>query len=92
MNYARFAAYNVVGGVAWVSICLRAGRAFGRIEFVRKRFELVILAIIAISVLPAVFEIGQGLARRPPRPLGPRSRRRPSNRPASADEPGSVRD
>lgn len=60
MNYARFAAYNVVGGVAWVLICLLAGRLFGGIPFVRKRFELVILAIIFISVLPAVFEIAKG--------------------------------
>ena len=60
MNYARFAAYNVVGGVAWVLICLLAGRAFGRIEFVRKQFELVIIAIIIISVLPAVYEIAKG--------------------------------
>ncbi len=60
MNYARFAAYNVVGGVAWVLICLLAGRAFGGVEFVRKRFELVIIAIIIISVLPAVFEIAKG--------------------------------
>ena len=60
MNYARFAAYNVVGGVAWVLICLLSGYAFGGIPFVRKRFELVILAIIFVSVLPALFEITKG--------------------------------
>ena len=60
MSYARFAAYNVIGGVAWVSICLGAGWAFGNVPFVRKRFELVILAIVAISVLPAAVEIGRG--------------------------------
>ncbi len=60
MNYARFAAYNILGGVAWVLICLMSGRLFGGIPFVRKRFELVILAIIFISVLPAAFEITRG--------------------------------
>ena len=60
MNYARFAAYNVVGGVAWVTICFGSGWAFGQVPFVRKRFELVILAIIAISVLPALVEIARG--------------------------------
>ena len=60
MNYARFAAYNLVGGIAWVLICLLAGRAFGQIPFVRKRFELVIIAIVVISVLPAAFEIARG--------------------------------
>jgi membrane-associated protein len=56
MNYARFALYNVAGGVAWVVLCLAAGRTFSEYEFVQKRFELVIIAIVAISVLPAVIE------------------------------------
>ena len=60
MNYGKFAAYNVVGGLAWVGICLGAGRAFGGIKFVRERFELVILGIIFVSVLPAAIEIGKG--------------------------------
>jgi membrane-associated protein len=56
MNYFKFALYNVVGGVAWVLICLLAGWALGRNEFVQKRFEVVIVAIVAISILPAVIE------------------------------------
>jgi membrane-associated protein len=56
MNYFRFALFNVVGGVAWVSICLLAGRVFGRFEIVQKRFELVIVAIVVISVLPMAVE------------------------------------
>jgi membrane-associated protein len=56
MTYARFLAYNVVGGVLWVAICLGAGYFFGNLPFVKKNFSLVILAIIVISVLPAVFE------------------------------------
>jgi len=57
MGYARFALYNVVGAVAWVLICIVAGYYFGRIEFVQKRFELVIVAIVVISVLPAVIHV-----------------------------------
>jgi membrane-associated protein len=57
MNYFKFALYNVVGGVAWVLICLMAGWFLGRNEFVQKRFELVIIAIVVISVLPAVVEV-----------------------------------
>jgi membrane-associated protein len=56
MGYTRFAIYNVVGAVAWVLICTFGGYFFGRIEFVQKRFELVIVAIIVISVLPMVLE------------------------------------
>jgi membrane-associated protein len=56
MNYRRFLAYNVVGGFLWVAICLFAGYFFGNLPFVKKNFSLVILAIIVISVLPAVVE------------------------------------
>jgi len=56
MNYYRFAVYNVMGGVAWVLLCLLAGWFFGNLEFVRKNFELVIVAIVVISILPAAVE------------------------------------
>jgi membrane-associated protein len=56
MTYPKFLAYNVVGGIAWVAICVFAGYFFGNLPFVRKNFSLVILAIIVISVMPAVIE------------------------------------
>jgi membrane-associated protein len=57
MTYGRFFTYNVVGGVLWVAICLFAGYFFGNLPFVKANFSIVILAIIAISVMPAVVEI-----------------------------------
>ncbi len=56
MSYARFLIYNVLGGVLWVFVCLFAGHFFGNLPFVRKNFSLVIVAIIFISVLPALVE------------------------------------
>jgi membrane-associated protein len=56
MNYFRFFLYNVVGGIGWVLICVGAGLLFGKIPFVQKRFEVILVAIVAISVLPMVFE------------------------------------
>src|SRR5437899_10821315 len=56
MSYARFLAYNVTGGVLWVAICLGAGYFFGNLPLVKKNFSLVILAIVAVSLLPAVAE------------------------------------
>jgi membrane-associated protein len=56
MNYVQFALYNIVGGVTWVLVCLLAGWKFGNLEFVKKNFELVVVAIVVISVLPAVVE------------------------------------
>ncbi|MBI3735408.1 VTT domain-containing protein, partial [Candidatus Sumerlaeota bacterium] len=57
MNYARFFVYNVTGGAAWVTICIVAGYLFGNIEAVRKHFELVILGIIFVSLIPIVIEV-----------------------------------
>jgi membrane-associated protein len=56
MTYWRFASYNVIGGVAWVTICLFAGYAFGNLPIVKENFTLVILAIIFISLLPGLVE------------------------------------
>lgn len=56
MNYAKFLAYNVIGGILWVAICVGAGYLFGNHPFVKQNFSLVVLAIIFISILPAVIE------------------------------------
>ncbi|MBI5512777.1 MAG: DedA family protein [Deltaproteobacteria bacterium] len=56
MSYPRFLSYNIVGAFAWVVLCSVAGHEFGQLEFVRKHFELVLVAIIIISILPGVIE------------------------------------
>ena len=56
MEYRRFGIFNVVGGAAWVLICVGAGFFFGGIEWVKERFELVVIAIIFVSVLPMAVE------------------------------------
>ncbi len=56
MHYARFIAYNIVGGVIWIYFFIYAGFFFGNQPFVQRNFKLVILAIIIVSVLPMVFE------------------------------------
>src|SRR5512134_3675530 len=62
MTYLRFLAYNVIGGLLWVAICLFSGYFFGNLPFVRSNFSVVILVIILISVLPAVVEYLRHLA------------------------------
>ena len=57
MAYGRFLAYNVLGGVAWVSLFVGLGFGFGNIPAVKERFTLVILGIIAVSLLPIVSEL-----------------------------------
>jgi membrane-associated protein len=56
MSYSYFFSYNVVGGIVWVLLFTLAGFFFGNIPFVQKNFEFVIIAIVLISVLPAVWE------------------------------------
>jgi membrane-associated protein len=56
MSYRRFLSYNVIGGVLWVVLLVGAGYWFGTREFVKNNFSLVIIAIIIISVMPAVIE------------------------------------
>jgi membrane-associated protein len=56
MNYPRFLAYNVIGAIAWVVGCTQAGFWLGNIPIVRDRFELVVLLIVALSLMPAVWE------------------------------------
>jgi membrane-associated protein len=57
MRYGRFLTYNVVGAVAWVVLCLFAGFYFGKMDWVKKNFEVVVVAIILISVLPMGVEM-----------------------------------
>jgi membrane-associated protein len=64
MSYARFAVYNITGGVAWVLSFLLAGWWFGNQKVVQKNFHYVILAIIVISILPAAIEFLRARGRR----------------------------
>ena len=43
--------------VVWVLLFVLGGYWFGNLELVRKNFTLVILAIIILSILPAVWEV-----------------------------------
>jgi membrane-associated protein len=56
MHYPQFALYNVIGGLAWVLICTLAGYFFGNIEIVKENFELVVVGIVLVSVLPLAWE------------------------------------
>jgi membrane-associated protein len=56
MEYGRFLLFNVTGGLLWISLFVYAGYYFGNIPAVEENFTLVILAIIALSVLPGVIE------------------------------------
>jgi len=57
MHYPTFLFYNVVGGIAWVLICTLAGYFFGNVPIVKENFELVVVGIVLVSVLPIAWEM-----------------------------------
>jgi membrane-associated protein len=87
MVYRRFFVYNVLGGAAWVLICTVSGYWFGNIPWVKEHFEVVVVAIVILSVLPMAVELV--LARR----RASQERERPAGdaEPAAA-EPAPVPD
>lgn len=57
MTYSKFAFYNVTGGALWVGVCVGAGYMFGNIPVIKENFELVIIGIIFVSILPMIIEV-----------------------------------
>jgi membrane-associated protein len=67
MDYKRFMSFNVIGAILWAGLILPAGWFLGNAEFtvaghriaVKEHFEIVVLAIIGISVLPIIIEFAR---------------------------------
>ncbi len=57
MPYPRYIAFSCIGSMLWVPICVGAGIFFGDMEIVKKNFELVVLGVIAVSLIPIAVEI-----------------------------------
>jgi len=53
MNFGKFTFFNVIGGVSWVSLFVLVGYFFGGVPFVQEHFEIIVLGIVGVSVLPA---------------------------------------
>jgi membrane-associated protein len=56
MSYRAFAFYNVTGAILWVGVCVGAGYLFGNIPVVKENFELVVIGIIFVSLIPLAIE------------------------------------
>jgi membrane-associated protein len=63
MPYARFLAYNLAGGFAWVLLFVWGGYLFGNVPLVRAHFGVVTIAIVAVSLVPLAGAILRGSAR-----------------------------
>lgn len=56
MRYQTFLAYNVIGGVIWVTSLTLAGYFFGNIPIIKDNFEYIVIAIVVVSFVPAIIE------------------------------------
>ena len=57
MEYKKFISFNVIGGIVWITSLSLLGYFIGTNPIVKENFEFVILGIIAVSVLPMIYEI-----------------------------------
>jgi len=65
MRYGYFISYNVFGGIVWTGLFLWAGYFFGGLPVVKENFEIVVVAIVLISLIPAVFEMVKARMEKP---------------------------
>lgn len=57
MSYRHFAHYNIVGGIIWVALITYIGYFLGSLDIVQHNLKFLIVAIVVVSVLPAIIEI-----------------------------------
>lgn len=61
MPYAKFAAFNLLGGAVWVGSLACAGVFFGTLPFVREHISLITLGIVVVSVAPVAIAAARRL-------------------------------
>jgi len=57
MSYKKFISFNIIGGMLWVVLVSICGYFFGSIPIVKNNFSMVVIAIVIISIIPAVIEV-----------------------------------
>jgi membrane-associated protein len=57
MTRTSFVFYNFTGGAAWVIVCYGAGLVFGNVPIVKENFEIVVVGIVFVSILPMIVEL-----------------------------------
>ncbi|MCX4549167.1 VTT domain-containing protein [Streptomyces sp. NBC_01387] len=56
MNYRSFLIFNIIGGTLWGVGVTLLGAVLGKIDFVNKHIELILVAIVLVSVIPIAIE------------------------------------
>ena len=52
--YYKFCRFSIIGCISWVLLCCGGVYFFGNLPFVQKHFSLIILAIIVVTLIPAI--------------------------------------
>lgn len=65
MSYSKFASFNVIGGIAWVSSFLMLGYFFGGLPVIKDNFTYVVFGIIFLSILPPIIEVIRSRYKKP---------------------------
>lgn len=64
MKYFTFLTFSIGGAILWISSLTCLGYFFGNLDIVKNNFEIVVLAIIGISILPMVFQLVKSLLKK----------------------------
>jgi membrane-associated protein len=56
MNYRQFFSFNIIGGIAWVILFTTLGALIGRLEWIEKNLDIVVITIVIISIMPIIYE------------------------------------
>ena len=66
MKYVRFISFSALGSAAWITLCIGAGWFLGGIAFVKEHFEIIVIAIILVTLAPSVVHAIQSRLRAKP--------------------------
>lgn len=61
MTYGKFTRYNLIGVFSWTTVCIGSGYFFGTLPWVNEHFEVVILGIIFVSLIPTFVQVAKAL-------------------------------
>ncbi len=64
MDYRTYTIYSVLGGILWGAGVTSLGYALGGVDFVREHIEVILLAIVGVSLVPIGVELLRSRGRR----------------------------
>ncbi len=66
MNYRRFVSFNVFGGAFWVLLMTWGGYGLGQVPMVANHFEIFVLLVVFLSILPGIVAYVRERLKKPP--------------------------